>query len=279
MLPLYDVQVKQQAEPFEHDIPIKPWYSLTLDNFEYKGNFYLIIYDRLIRFFVVKDCADFRAHSAIIFLLEVFCEHGVLSNICSDRGRNFVSKEFDTFCKDLGIVSNFSSGYHDSANQVECAVRTVKDLMKRCDNAGVHWRIALLKFLCTPGPNGKSPSSLMGRQFCGILPMMTKLQIIYTLISFQIGKTRRKKEKFDTKHSIVDSTMSYLNSDLKTWNVGVVVAHSSDNRSYHVRTESSTVISHNRVHLRPTNVNFALQQPVYQNFPEKVSSAVEKIAS
>ena len=73
--------------------------------------------------------------------------------------------------------------------------------------------------------------------------------------------------------------MSYLNSDLKTWNVGVVVAHSPDNRSYHVRSESDTVISHNRVHLRLTNVNFTLQQPVQQNFPEKVSSVAEKIVN
>ena len=43
-----------------------------------------------------------------------------------------------------------------------------------------------------------------------------------------------------------------------------------------MRTESGTVISYNKVHLRLTNVNFALQQPVQQNFPEKVSSAAEK---
>ena len=30
--------VKQQAEPLEHDVPTKPWYSLTLDNFEHKGS-------------------------------------------------------------------------------------------------------------------------------------------------------------------------------------------------------------------------------------------------
>ena len=97
-------KVKQQAEPLEYDIPTKPWCSLTLDNFEYKGSLYKIIYDRFTRFIVVKKCADLSAHSAIISLLEVFCEHGVLSNIHSDRGRNFVLKEFDTFCKDLGIV-------------------------------------------------------------------------------------------------------------------------------------------------------------------------------
>ena len=165
----------KQAEPLEHDIPTKPWCSLTLDNFEYKGNLYLIIYDRFTRFIVIKKCADLSAHSAILSLLEVFCEHGVPLNIHSDRGRNFVSKEFDTFCKDLGIVLNSSSGYHHSANQAEHAIRTVKDLMKRCDSAGVHWRIALLEFLCTPGPDGVSSSSLMGRQFHGILPMINKV--------------------------------------------------------------------------------------------------------
>ena len=38
---MYKVKaVKQQAEPLEHDVPTKPWYSLTLDNFEYKGSLY-----------------------------------------------------------------------------------------------------------------------------------------------------------------------------------------------------------------------------------------------
>ena len=86
-----------------------------------------------------------------------------------------MSKEFDTFCKDLGIVLNFSPGYHHSANQAECAVRTVKDLMKCCDSAGLHWCIALLEFLCTPGPGSISPRDLMGRQFHGILPMVDKV--------------------------------------------------------------------------------------------------------
>ena len=132
-------KVKQQAEPLEHDVPTKPWDSLMLDNFECKGSLYLIICDRFTRFIVVQKCADLSAHSAILSLLEVFCEHGVPSGIHSDRGRNFVLKEFDTFCKDLGIVLNFSSGYHHSANQAECTVRTAKDLMKSCDSAGVHW--------------------------------------------------------------------------------------------------------------------------------------------
>ena len=48
--PCMSHKIKQTAEPLEHDIPTKPWCSLTLDNFEYKGSLYLIIYDRFTRF-------------------------------------------------------------------------------------------------------------------------------------------------------------------------------------------------------------------------------------
>ena len=99
-------KVKQTAKPLECDILIKPWHSLTLDNFEFKGFLFLIICDHLTRFIVVKKCVDLSARTAILSLLEVFCEHGVPSHMHSDRGCNFVSSEFGTFCKDLGISLN-----------------------------------------------------------------------------------------------------------------------------------------------------------------------------
>ena len=224
--PCMSHKIKQASEPLEHDIPTKPWCSLMLDNFEYKGSLYLIIYDRFTRFIVVKRCADLSAHSAILSLLEVFSEHGVPSHIRSDRGHNFVSSEFGTFCKDLGISLNFSSGYHHSANQAELAVCTVKDLTKRCNSAGVNWYIALLEFLCTPGLDGHSPSELLGRQFHGILPMIDTNTVNSDKF---VARKDKEKEKFDDKHPkelkplLVGSTVSNLSSDLKTWSVGVII--------------------------------------------------------
>ena len=242
-----------------------------LDYSEYKGSLYLIIYDRFARFIVVKKSVDLSAHLAILSLLEAFCEHGVPSNIHSDRGRNFVSKEFDTFCKDLGIVLNFSSKYHHSTNQAEHAVRMVKDSMKHCDSAGVHWHIALLEFLCTPGPDGISPSDLMGRQFCGILPMVNKVTNNTYSNEFSDRKDKEKK-KFDMKHSrelkplLVGLTMSYINSDLKTWNVGVIISHSLDNRSYHIKTENDQVISHNKYIFVKLMLNLSHRYRTFQKF-------------
>ena len=271
-------KVKQQAKLLEHDVPTKSWHSLMLDNFEYKGSLYLIIYDRLTRFIVIGKCTDLNAHSTILSLLEVFCEHGVPSNICSDRSRNFVSKEFNIFCKDLGIVLNFSSGYHHPANQAECAVRTVKDLIRRCDSANVHWRITLLELLCTPGPDNVSPSSLMGRQFCGLLPMIEKVSNNDVYSDKFSDRKFKEKEKFDNKHSrtlkpfTLNTTISFLNADFKTWSIGTDVSRSPDNRSYHIKTRSHQVISHNRVHLHQTNVEFV---PQVQNTP-KVSKVLKE---
>ena len=151
-------------------------------------------------------------------------------------------------------------------------MHTVKDLMKRCNSAGVHWGTGLLEFLCTPGPDGHSPSELLGRQFRGILPMIDTNTVKSDKFA---ARKDKEKEKFDDKHPrelkplLVGSPVSYLNSDLKTWNIGVVVAHSPDNRCYHVRTESGTVISCNRVHLRPNNVNFTLQHQSSKTFQRK----------
>ena len=111
--------------------------------------------------------------------------------------------------------------------------------MKRCDSAGVHWRIALLEFLCTPGPDGVSPSSLMCRQFHTILPVIEKVTNNDVYSDKFSDRKLQEKEKFDNKHSktlkpfTLDTTVSYLNADLKMWSVGSVVSRSPDNRSYH----------------------------------------------
>ena len=129
----------KKSEPLYHDVPVVVWQSLTLDNFEFKGTQYFLVYDRFSCFIVVKKSVSLSARSAIHLLLEVFTEHGVPSSIRCDRGSNFLSAEFNTFCLDLNVSLSFSSAYHHSLNMAERAVRTIKDLMHRCYSAGVSW--------------------------------------------------------------------------------------------------------------------------------------------
>ena len=122
----------------------------------------------------MKKCNSLTARSTIQLLLEIFTEQGIPSLICCDHGRNFVSSEFGSFCTDLGIKMSYSSAYHHSSNQAECAVRTIKDLMKHCHSIGVSWRLAFIEFLSTPSPDGKLPAELCGHQFKGLMPVLNK---------------------------------------------------------------------------------------------------------
>ena len=173
--PCAEFKIKQKPEPLSHDVPMVVWHSSTLDNFEFKGTHYLLVHDRFSQFIAVKKSDSLSARSTIPLLLEIFTEHGVPSSIRCDRSSNFLSSEFNTFCTDLNIHLTYSSAYHHSSNMTEHAVRTIKDLMCRCYSAGVSWRLALIEFLFTPRPDGKSPAELCGHQFKGILPMFPKV--------------------------------------------------------------------------------------------------------
>ena len=123
---------KQPNESIVSDPELKPWTSLSIDNFEYKGRHYLIILDRCTKFVVVKHVHSYDAGTTVETMCEVFNEFGLPENIHSDRGRNFLSSQFTQFLNDLGIDLTFCSAYHHSSNPAECAIRNVKNLMKHC---------------------------------------------------------------------------------------------------------------------------------------------------
>ena len=108
-----------------------------------------------------------------------------------DRGSSFLCAEFNTFCSVLNISLSFSSAYHHLSNMAERAVRTIKDLMRRCYSAGVCWRLVLIEFLSTPGPDGKSPAEFCGCQFKRIFPMFPRINEH----NFDLFLERKEKEK------------------------------------------------------------------------------------
>ena len=113
-------------------------------------------------------------------------------------------------------------------------------------------------------PDGVSPSSLMGRQFHGILAMIDKVANNIYSDKFSDRKDK-EKEKFDMKHS----------RELKPLLVGSTVSYLMYNISYHIKAENGHIISHNRVHLHETNVEFV---PQVQNIP-KVSKEEKTVKS
>ena len=121
---------KQQREPYSADTITRPWSYLSLDNFEFQGQHYIMILDLLTKFIVVRTEQSLSMNCTIQILTAVFSKHGLPLNIRCNRGRNFISDHFQDYCSHLGISLTFSSTYHHSSNLAERAIRTIKMLMK-----------------------------------------------------------------------------------------------------------------------------------------------------
>ena len=128
--PCLTYSTKQQCEPYVFDAQVKPWTLISLDNFEFQGNFYLMMLDVATKFIVVRPVQSLNIEATIQVSTSIFSEHGLPVGIRCDRGRNFVSDLFQQYCKHLGIQLSYSSAYHHSSNLAECIIRTVKGPMK-----------------------------------------------------------------------------------------------------------------------------------------------------
>ena len=126
---------KQQREPYAADAQVKPWTLLSLDNFEFQSQYFIMVLDMATKFFVVRPVHSLNTDATIQVLTSIFSEHGMPVAIRCDRSRNFMSDLLQQYCSHLGISLSYSSAYHHSANPAERAIRTVKSLMKKCTKA------------------------------------------------------------------------------------------------------------------------------------------------
>ena len=128
--PCLTYSTKQQHELYAFDAQVKPWTLISLENFEFQGNFYLVMLDVATKFIVVRPVQSLNTDATIQVLTSIFSEHGLPVGIRCDRGQNFVSDLFQQYCKHLGIQLSYSSAHHHSSNPAECAICTVKGLME-----------------------------------------------------------------------------------------------------------------------------------------------------
>ena len=270
-------QDKQPNKSIVSDPELKPWTSLSIDNFEYKGRHYLIILDRCTKFVVVKHVHSYNAGTTVETMCEVFSEFGLPENIHSDRGRNFLSSQFTQFLNDLGIDLTFCSAYHHSSNPAECAIRNVKNLMKHCGTANKPWHILLLKYLATPLSTGlPSPAAMMGKGFRGLLrhlqhflPDSTKELLV------QCHENQVCPGGHDLSDIPIGSNVMFLDHRMNEWYP--VKVQNQEAHSYILTTEQGHTISHNHVDIRPTNVKFTLRNvKVRANFPVGTKESVSK---
>ena len=251
-------QPRQPTETLRNELPTsQPWTCLATDIFEYGGKSYLIVVDRFSKVIIVCKVSDHSSECTVATFLQIFSEFGVPDEIRCDRGTNFTSQLFLSFCKGLDIKLSFSSAYHHSGNPAERAVHIIKNIMKKCVHTKTNWRLGLLEYLCTPlSDKISSPAELLATcQYKGLQPTLCARLLPQStvaesnkdeLISHkEIEKANHDRLAHDLPIMPVGCTVTYFNHMSKAWLVGKIAQRTHD-RAYLIETEAGRLVSHNR---------------------------------
>ncbi len=248
---------QQHAEPLiPTPLPERPWKLIGTDLFELKKTTYLLIVDYYSRYVEVIALRKDTSSSAVIQALKtIYARHGIPDEVRSDNGPQYHSKEFAQFAKEWGFKHTTSSPrYPQSNGEVERAVRTVKDILKKENDPTK----ALLAYRSTPLASGYSPAELlMGRKIKSTIPIVSK-NLTPSLPKMKELKVKeetyrsKQKNNYDNRHSakklkpLPSGAVVYI-TDMDC--TGRVIKPSKKPRSYLIDTPTS-VVRRNRVQIR-----------------------------
>jgi hypothetical protein len=126
----------QPSLPATHTSPPStPFESIYADYFDFAGNHYLVIGDRLSSWTEVFTCqpGSSRAGGAGLIgcLRSLFGTFGVPAELSSDGGPEFTASLTRDFLKRWGVNHRISSAYHPQSNgRAEVAVKATKRLLR-----------------------------------------------------------------------------------------------------------------------------------------------------
>ena len=115
--------------------PSTPFDMIFADFFDFGGNHYLVIGDRLSGwpeiYSTPSGSASAGARGLIACLRKFFATFGVPEELSSDGGPEFTASETKTFLTTWGVRHRISSAYHPQSNgRAEVAVKSVKRLLR-----------------------------------------------------------------------------------------------------------------------------------------------------
>ena len=244
-----------------------PFQILHMDLANYSGKQYLIIVDQFSGWPIARNLGKDAPTGAVTqLLLQVFETFGIPEVIFSDGGPQFISKEFNDFCREWMIFNDTSSPYYPQSNGI--AEGTVK-LMKRLIHCTYDrqrgtadpkkWLQSLLLFQNTPrGPSKLSPAEILfGRTINDKLPA-TKAQF---LPKHQAAVQKRTSDVMEfmmqsrdynrTSKFCVGQNVFVQDPITKRWTgKAVIVRQGNNEREFWIRTPAGVEYRRNRCFLK-----------------------------
>lgn len=206
------VQIPDPPEPMQRRaLPDRPWVDLAIDFLGPMptGEYVLVVIDYYSRYMELEIMHKITAQETIKRLKRIFRTWGPPRTITLDNAKQFVSLEFEEFCKQSGIHLNHSSPYWPQANgEVERQNRSLLKRMKIANALYDDWKAELDQYLQlynnTPHTiTGMAPSELLqNRKVRTKLPQVGDLETVPPSSEFRDRDFERKmlgKEREDER--------------------------------------------------------------------------------
>ena len=166
----------------------------------------------------------------------MFSRHGIPSEVISDNGPQYSSLDYAHFTADYGFIHKTSSpNYPQSNSEVERAVQTIKQLLRKSEDP----HMALMIYCVTPLHNGYSPSELlMNRKIRTTLPILDS-QLKPSIPDYAGERGDDNKANFVIRNCV--DLLDLLDPGQSVWiagrrDSGVIVQPTEAPRSYLVST-------------------------------------------
>ena len=251
-------------EPLIQTLATRPFEKVSLDLFQITKNYYLVVADRYSGWPLVEQMSKTNTTSITDVLQEWFIDHGKPNNIRHDGGPNVDSNELDQWCTSQGIGHTVSSAYHHPSNgHAEAAVKSMKYLLKKCDEDWNQFRIALREWRNTKRADGFSPAEWYfgRRQRTNAVAHPDAYKRIDDE-TFAKHEEKRKELVAQSKSYFDRHTTSHIpleeesrammqNQTTKRWDIPVTVADIRPTGSYWVISDDGGQYLRNRRFLRP----------------------------
>lgn len=215
------VSQSERPEPMQRrKLPEAPWQELGIDFLGPlpSGDYLLVVVDYFSRYKEVEILRKITAAETVNKLEGIFVRLGYPNSITLDNGRQFVSSEFDNYCKQRGITLNRTTPYWPQENGLtERQNRSMMKRLKISQGLKQDWKEELRKYLLmyysTPhSTTGKTPSELLyGRTIRTKLPSLrdTSASVVPTDYRDRDQKMKEDgKEKEDLRRKAKPSSLA-----------------------------------------------------------------------
>lgn len=134
-----------------HPVPERAWAKIGVDLFHFNDAEHSMCVDSFSTFPEIIKLNATTSKRIIIGLKSIFVRHGVLDELFSDNGRQLASQEMADFSAEWGFKHTTSSPTFPQSNeQVERAVQTIKNLLRKAQDSAGDPYLALLEYRNTP---------------------------------------------------------------------------------------------------------------------------------